>query len=489
MLSLSVLVATAGGWVALRYLNGRVTRVSLHFGAGYRRPPGARAGAENFMLVGSDSRSGGQFQGTGARTVTGERSDTIILVHLASDGTATLLSFPRDTWVTVPDYTDPKRVDHPAHQAKINSAISEGGPSLAVTTLETLTGIRVDHFLQVDFGGFEKMTSAVGGVNVCIRHSDVVESHPDGPGSGYGPATNIDDPVSGFRGHDGVNHIDGVQALLFVRQRHGLPGGDLDRIRRQQQFIAAVFRKALSAQTLLDPVRLAPFLSAATASLTTDTATGLTDLRVLASRLRGLTADRVRFATIPTYVPADDRSPAYHGQAVLRYDPAQLKTFLAGAVLSAGATRPAGPAPRPAPTSTPPELIVAPSSIAVPVLNGTATAGLATRAARDLTARGFLATAAPAGATAGPVGRSEVRYGPGRADSAATVTAAVPGAVLRPDPTLGQQGLQLIVGADYTGAVAVTVTPVAAGPLTAPPPLPRAAPTTTATSPDVTCTY
>ncbi|WP_131772782.1 LCP family protein [Candidatus Protofrankia datiscae] len=308
LVSVLVLAVSGGGWLALRYYDNKVTHVSLTFPDTGQRPDGAGGATRNILLVGSDSRTGtaGEFG-----EVEGQRSDTTIIAHLDADGSTTLASFPRDLWVTIPAYTDSAGRSHKAQQSKLNAAFALGGPSLLVRTIETLTKIRIDHYLQIDFVGFQRMTDALGGVTVCVKAL---------PG---GSRSNLDDKMSGWHGHVGDNTVNGEQALAFVRQRYGLPEGDLDRIRRQQQFIGVIFRSATSTSTLVNPVRLTSLLDAATSSVTVDAGTSLTDLQPLAVRLRGVGSGGVRFETVPA-------SPGQAGgQSVLRTDPDKLAAFLA----------------------------------------------------------------------------------------------------------------------------------------------------------------
>jgi LCP family protein required for cell wall assembly len=216
VLSACVLVASGGAYAWYRYLNGNVTRVS-----GITSTGGTVAsdGAENVLLVGSDSRTGEGDSFAQAPTdqtqVEGARSDTVILAHLApGNQKATLVSLPRDSWVTIPAYTDAKGVSHPAHQDKLNSAFSLGGAALLVKTVQNLTGIHVDHYAEIDFGGFQKMVTALGGVQVCLSQ----------------PAHDVQ---TGLNLTAGTHELNGQQALEFVRQRYGLPLGDIDRIKRQ----------------------------------------------------------------------------------------------------------------------------------------------------------------------------------------------------------------------------------------------------------------
>ncbi|MDQ1633508.1 MAG: hypothetical protein QOJ32_317, partial [Frankiaceae bacterium] len=296
-LSVLIVVGSTSGYVVVRWFNGSIARIQLNFGD--NRPAEAEKGEQNWVLAGTDSRAGTGSE-YGGNAVEGERSDTTILAHLDADGTTTLMSIPRDALVTIPAYDDPQGRPQPAHQDKFNSAIMLGGPSLLVRTIEGLTGIRVDHYVSVDLAGFKRITDAIGGVDVCIKPSSLVESTFNDAGTERVRSTNLNDPFSQFRGVVGTNHLDGDQALAFVRQRHGLEGGDTARIQRQQQFLGQVFRSASSTGVLLNPARVTSLIAAVRDALTLDSETSLNDLEKLAGRFRGLDATKLRFETVPT---------------------------------------------------------------------------------------------------------------------------------------------------------------------------------------------
>ncbi|MGF7234313.1 MAG: LCP family protein [Frankia sp.] len=310
VVSLVIFLAAVAGWGTLHYFDHHVSHVALRFPAGYTRPPAPVRGEHNLLLIGSDSRAGtsGAFG-----DVAGQRSDTTILAHIAADGTTTVVSFPRDLWVLIPAYTDTAGHAQPAAHAKLNAAFSLGGPSLLVRTIEGLTRVRVDHYVQIDFIGFQKMTDALGGVTVCVKPLSASLT-----AQGF---NNLADRYSGWQGVVGRNTLTGQRALSFVRQRYGLPQGDINRIQRQQQFLSAVFHKVTAASTLVNPIKVVSVMNAATSSLTVDNGTSLEDLRTLATGLQG---GGIRFTTVPT-------SLATRGaQSVLLYDPTTLTPFLRG---------------------------------------------------------------------------------------------------------------------------------------------------------------
>jgi LCP family protein required for cell wall assembly len=427
-----ILVTAGGTWWAFRHYDHQIDRISIP-GLHVKKPAKSAKGGETFLLVGSDNREGANSEGTGF--VAGERSDTMILVHLyGSSEKVELVSFPRDAWVEIPSYTDPKTGrTREAHQSKLNSAFSIGGPALLIATLEHLSGLRIDHYLQVDFTGFKRMVNEVGGVDVCLTKKAV-------------------DHFSGINLSKGHHHISGDVALAFVRQRHGLAQGDLDRIARQQQFIGSLVHKVLSKGTLLDPFKLTGFLDAATSSLKVDQDLKTGDLKKLALRLRHFSSHGVLFTTVPVTSINARRA----GQSVVLLDDTK-----AAALFEALRTeRAPTPAPKPKPTSVPA------SHVHVAVYNGSGVAGLGRKAADALSAAGFVVVGDPA--TRGSGGsRTVIRYGPSRAVAAKTLQAAFPGSALVEDPAL-QGTLEAVVGSSYTPPKATTTTP-STSPKPAPP--------------------
>lgn len=201
----------------------------------------------NWLLVGSDSRVGmseedGERYAAGDLSDEGARTDTIIVVHVPTfGGKPTMVSIPRDSYVDVPGYG----------QDKINSAFSYGGPQLLQQTVEQATGMRMDHYMEIGFGGFGKIVDAVGGVELC-------------------PAEAIDDPMAGLNVEAGCQEMDGPTALGYVRTRYTSANGDLDRVKRQREFLSAVVSKVGSFGTLANPFRALPLINAFSEALTVD---------------------------------------------------------------------------------------------------------------------------------------------------------------------------------------------------------------------------
>lgn len=450
--SVTILVLSAGLYAAVNHYTGKLTRIDIRLPRAAATAPAASVDgpAQNFLLVGSDTREApGTQKGFGAakgsaKYVAGQRSDTVMLVHIpAGSGKATIVSFPRDSWVEIPAYNGVA-----AHHQRINSAFSLGGPALLAQVVQNLSGLRVDHYLQINFYGFQRMVNALGGVDLCVK-------------------TTRNDQDSKDYLKAGTHHVTGAQALGFVRDRKGLPRGDIDRIADQQYFLSVLLHKVLSTGTLANPLKLNAFLSAAASSLGVDRELTLNDLRTLAMRMRHLDPKHVTLLT----APIKDAGARINGADVVLLDTDQTKALfdsLKGDGRSA--TAPAKRNPLTAP----------PAAISVRVYNGAGTAGLATRGTRDLRRIGFAATLAGNRGTG--ASSSIVQYGAGAAAAARTVVAAVPGATAQPDPSAPAGSVVLVLGSGYTGAHAVTV-----GSSPSPRPKPPAAPNVTAADAAKSC--
>ncbi|WP_242666140.1 MULTISPECIES: LCP family protein [Parafrankia] len=365
-LSLLLLISIISGWADNQtdpYARANKLIEPLHLDLSHTHSSGLRDGATNYLIVGTDNQSGPER----------EHSETTILAHFGEDNTVTMLSFPGDTLVTIPEYTDSGGRQHPRHKGKLSSAISEGGRALLVRVIESLTKMRVDHYMSTDSAGFKAITDAVGGVDVCVLPSDYGERFKDDDGV-WRTSTNTNDPITGWSGGPGTVHVNGDQALAFVHQRHGLPGGDIDRIHRQQQFTGAVLRKVIVGGMLANPNQLERLVHTTTSALTLDEKTTIMDLRGLATRVSRIGFAGIDMQTLPTHAPTrgegavNDRGEILvDGQpvAVRLYDLAGLEKILAplggstGVVPSASnggdadAMRP-GPGPGPGPTISSP---------------------------------------------------------------------------------------------------------------------------------------
>jgi hypothetical protein len=335
-----------------------------------------------------------------------------------------------------------------------------------VLAVQKLTGIKINHYVQVDFTGFKTMVDALDGVPICST-------------------TPLRDAESGLRLGAGTTVLKGEQALAYVRARYGIgDGSDLGRIQRQQRFLGAMVRSATSTKLLVNPVALTKFLGAATKSLTLDRQTSFGDLKQLADQLHGLDPKKVSFLTAPIADPAytppgfPQPAPGKGGSRVLLDDTAGRTLY--DSIINDKPAPPKTPG-TPAASPKPNVLTVAPQEVSVRVLNGVGVGGLARKVAGDLDSVGF-ATVEPSNAPATAV--TTVRYGPDNKDEAQTLAAAVPGAVLQADASTD---LDLVIGSNYTGVKTVKIGDPATGkPAVAPKPKP-AATTPAVTAADARC--
>ncbi len=278
----ALLAVSAIGLTGYEYhhLNSNITRVQvLQTSDTHIIDAAKQINAENYLLIGSDTRAGDDADGT---NVAGARSDTTILIHLSPDRSQAIgISIPRDSWVDIPACKKSDGSIDPEHMEMFNSAFDEGGPACTIATVQKLTGIEVTHYVAIDFTGFKNMVDALGTVTVCSPEA-------------------VHDAYSGLRLVKGNNALNGTQALAYVRARETLgDGSDLGRIKRQQRFLGTVLRQALSGNLLSNPIALNNFLDAATKAITVDQATSLGDLRTLMTALQGLDPAHVTFFTAP----------------------------------------------------------------------------------------------------------------------------------------------------------------------------------------------
>ena len=265
-------VGALGLW--LRHsLGSKIETIDDPFAAISTRAPQQSVGANqkpatNILVLGSDSRiSAGDPSQWEAGA---QRTDAIMIVQVSGDRQeVSVVSIPRDTWVEVPGYG----------QAKINAAYSYGGPSLTIQTVEQLTGVHIDHFVIADFESFEALTDEIGGVVIDLKT----------------PQTLADTQFPA-----GAQRLNGAQALAYTRERKSLPGGDFDRINRQQAWMRAIVAQVLHGGILTDPTKLYGFLSAVTQTMAVDEGFTIDEMQSLAIDLRGLRSRNINFLTIPT---------------------------------------------------------------------------------------------------------------------------------------------------------------------------------------------
>jgi LCP family protein required for cell wall assembly len=281
----------------------------------YPGRPAAGAG-QNWLITGSDSRRGlttaqKRQLHTGFDAV-GHRSDTILVLHIPSNGgRAVLISLPRDSFVQIPGYGG----------NKINAAFSFGGPRLLAKTVQNATGLRIQHYMQIGFGGLVNVVDAVGGVRMCLP----------------GP---INDPASGLNLKAGCQTLDGAEALGYVRTRHDFSNQDLQRVQDQRIFLRTLLRKTTSPGTLLNPFAAVPAAFGATSALTVDSGTHLYQLMQVALALRNPQTTTVPFASANYATAAGDAVQWDTARAQelfrdLNHDQPVPKDLLSGSRLSA----------------------------------------------------------------------------------------------------------------------------------------------------------
>jgi len=404
------------GAVAYLKLNSNITQLDVSKLLGKRPASSAdrltNLKPMNILVMGSDTRALGTNEFGTTQDAAGARSDTTLVVHLSGDRkSAVVVSVPRDSMTRAPrDCKDPKSTvaDGPIRQWNANFSL--GGPACLIRTLEGNTGIFIDHFMVLNFLGFQSMVDALGSVEVCVP-------------------TAVNDTFSNLHLPAGRSRVNGQQALAFVRVRHniGNDASDLGRINRQQAFMSAVVQEATSSKLLLRPDRLFGFLDAATKSLTTDPAlANLNALREVAQSAVGLSTSQVRFVT----VPIEDYPPDHNRVQWSKAADALWKSIRDDAPLPG--SKPARPTPTGAAV---PVLTIRPDKITVHISNASGVTGLARQAAEDLRVQGFRITATSTGTDLKEgvtVGYSSQYF-----QEARTVAAAFPGATLVKDESAG----------------------------------------------------
>ncbi|PBC78488.1 LytR family transcriptional attenuator [Streptomyces sp. TLI_235] len=433
------LVTAAGGALYLKF-SGNIKAFDGD-GLSKNRPDAATPDANghtpiNVLLIGSDSRSGDN-KSLGGGEDGGARSDTTILLHVYADHKhAVGVSFPRDALVDIPPCKLPdgswtkKKTDVMFNSAFSTGNTEEGNPACTQNTVEALTNIRVDHTMVVNFEGFSAMTSAVGGVNVCL------------PNAIYEGDLN---PNLGKKGKElypkGEQKVEGKAALDYVRLRHGIgDGSDVGRMKRQQAFMASLIKSVKSKG--MDPTTLLPLADAATKSMIVDP--GLNSpakLISFAMQMKDIDLHNIKFLTTP-WKFSGARIDLVHPDVDTLWQALKADRTLDGQDASAGAgTSPAAATPSPTPVT------VNGAGIRVGVYNGTLTSGLTTKAAATLTGSGFT-IAARGNAAAQNHDTTLVQYGPGQKDEAEQVAKLFPGATLQSST---RAGVSLVLGADYAG--------------------------------------
>jgi LCP family protein required for cell wall assembly len=421
------LIGAAGGYAYLRWRLGQIHRVAL---TNLAQDKGS---VMNVLLVGSDSRAnltGDLADQAGKNQVSGQRSDTIMVLHVDSHSQkAAILSIPRDLYVRVAGTNGSNR---------INASFASGGPQGLIQTIKDNLGISINHYMEVDFVGFRDIVNTVGGVKIYVP----------------APAR---DTMSGLDiKNPGCVSFNGDQALAWVRSRHYQyfesgrwrddPTSDLGRIQRQQDFIRRMMKKAV-ASGISNPLTLNRLVGIGAKDVTLDSAMSTTDLVKVGRRFKSLNPDTVDMLTLPT-------TPVTIGGAdVLRLNREQAQTYL---------DRLNG-------VSAPAPGDVRPADVRVRILNGNGSEGAAAKAGSDLERAGF--TVADRGdADNYRYGHTTIRYASGQKAKADVLARYLPsGATVREDTTLRTIDVALILGSDYAGVRdKPSASPSAAAPAAAP---------------------
>ncbi len=262
----------------------------------------------NYLIVGSDSRAGlSEEDRDRLRTgsAEGKRTDSMMILHVGDNGNS-LISLPRDSWVTIPEFTGSESGNRiPAQAQKLNASFSIEGPELLVRTVEYNTGLRIDHYAEIGLGGFANLVDALGGVEMCF----------DEP---------VKDKNSGADFAKGCHDLDGAESLAFVRNRYNVAGGDLGRTQNQQKFLAALAKESATPATVLNPFRLYPTIGAGMDSLIVDKDMSLFDLASMFWAMKGLSGGEGTQMNMPIEGPFT----APNGASALKWDMERVKPLM-----------------------------------------------------------------------------------------------------------------------------------------------------------------
>ena len=446
--SLAVLLAVVvGGGVLAIYLKYRaawdgIARVDVSGDLHPANRPPADPNAENILLIGSDTRVGVNGQIGGTEGVSGARSDTIILVHIAPGAHhIDVLSFPRDSVVPIlnctPEGGTSGQNAQPSYDIEqINATYAYGGPGCLWETVEQTTGIHVNDFIELTFAGFEQVINALHGVDVCLPEA-------------------VDIPLSRLNLSAGVHHVYGREALAFWRTREDLgTGSDTQRIQRDQFLMASLFRGIESSSLLKSPSTMLSVIDTLTSHQDVVTDSGLTAPAMLriGEALRGVKAHNVQFVTVPWTTYTGNAQWLHSSETPNSGNPnwVQWAQPQANDLFSAIAHDTSLPKVTKSHASSSVET-VSPADVRVQVLNGSTTGGLATSTSAALSQRGFTVVGAPGDATTNTYTSSVIEYsGSAELPEAQTLARVIPNVTLQQDPSLTGTTMQLILGSTFT---------------------------------------
>ncbi|WP_199432807.1 LCP family protein [Qaidamihabitans albus] len=442
LVSALVMSLTGYAWAAMQGLVDGLTVADVIGTSGGGDMPAD--GARDILLVGMDSRTDAQGNPLSeemlaklrAGVADGElNTDTLIFVRIPNDGSkAVAVSLPRDSYVSIPGYgkhkinsayarakfdaMDRLRSEGVTDQRELEVQGNQEGAKTLISTVEKLTGATIDNYASINLLGFHDITKAIGGVDVCLNEP-------------------VNDPYSGANFEAGKQTIAGFEALAFVRQRHGLLRGDLDRVVRQQVFMAGLARKVLSAGTLADPGKLSDLIDAIKKSVVLNQGW---DILGFAHQLKGLSGGQIEFRTVPVENPEYETGDGL----AIQVDPTEVRRFVQG---MAGA-----PPEQEAPA--PPN-----EQITVDVLNASSITGLAGSVSASLVGKGF-AEGEVGNATSRDT--SLVQVPPGARAAGRKVADALGGDVgIEEEPSVPASHVTVLLGPDYSADAADSAEPAA----------------------------
>ena len=429
-----VIVVTGFAWHSVDSLRSNLATVG-GLGLG-----GGDDGAVDILLVGTDSRTDAHGNPLSQKELSELRAgeevasntDTIILLRVPNDGSsATAISIPRDSYVNVPGIGKSKinaaygatkehkrleLVNEGESDKQADQESSQAGREALIKSVADLTGITVDHYAEIGLLGFVLFTDAVGGVDVCLNNP-------------------VDEPMSGANFPAGKQTLQGSDALSFVRQRHDLPRGDLDRIVRQQVFMASLAHKVINAKTLSSPSKLNELSNAVTRSVVLDSDW---DVMKFATQLQDLAGGQVKFETIPV---TDLNGQTDDGESVVKVDPPAVKKYIAGLI---------GKKSDDKKSDAPAKPKVNPSTITVNVSNDSGIGGLAGRVSQTLTDKGY--QQGVVGNNQGESVSTTTVFAKSVDDQAAKDLADLLGGVpVKKDSSLTDKTVRVVLSGDYTG--------------------------------------
>ncbi|TDP97921.1 LCP family protein [Labedaea rhizosphaerae] len=440
LISVAVLAVTGFYWTQVSDINDGVTTVDIGEGP----TETGKDGAIDILLVGIDARTDAQGKPLpqdklamlNAGVSDGQlNTDTLILIRIPNDGrAATGVSIPRDSYVDIPGFGQHKINSAYARAkiAKANELRSKGetgsklevdsnaaGAVELIDTIEQLTGAEIEHYAEVNLLGFYDISNAVGGIDVCLNKA-------------------VNDRYSGARFGAGAQTVQGARALAFVRQRHGLPNGDLDRVVRQQVFMAGMAHKVLSSGTLTSPGKIKALKEAVRTNVVLSRGW---DVFSFAQQMAGVTGGNLQFKTIPTVRP--DLPTPSDGSAV-EVDPEAVRSFYSG-IITPATTGSSSSSASPSSSSSGGD----PGSVSVTVQNASSTHGLAKQMGDQLAQQGFKVPStgnAPQHQTT-----SEIDYAPGEKTNAQAVSKAMGGdiTIYKSDDSLSPGHVRVVLGGDF----------------------------------------